>query len=119
MLTLSLLDSAPRPPGKMVDLDTEHQGCLQIWGWQVHLGRPGEASAFGGDFAVAAFSDLWLRAKGNVSGDGRFGAFWQSVLTGVTWADVASSRFLQELRTASVAGLLSIRSNTDGNLDDE
>jgi hypothetical protein len=119
VLTLSLLDGAPRPPGKLVDLDTEQQGCSQIWGWRVHLGRPGEAPAFAGDFAVAAFSDLWLRARGNVQGDGRFGAFWQSVLTGVTWDDAGSSRFLRELRAASITGMLSIRLNTDGYRDNE
>jgi hypothetical protein len=115
---LSLLDGAPRPPGKLVDLDTDQQGCSQIWGWRLHLGLPGATPVFSGDFEVSAFSDLWMRAQGNVSGDGRFGAFWQSVLTGVTWGDPGSSRLLQELKAAASSGMLSIRFNTDGFKDD-
>jgi hypothetical protein len=118
VLGLSLLDGTPRPPGKLVDLDTDQQGCSQIWGWRLHLGKPGETPVFTGDFEVSAFSDLWARVQGNVNGDGRFGAFWQSVLTGVTWNDPGTSRLLRELRAATGGGMLSIRFNTDGYKDD-
>jgi hypothetical protein len=119
VLGMSLFDDVPRPPGKLVDLDTDQQGCSQIWGWSLHLANPGEPSVFSGDFEVAAFTDLWGRAAGNVGGDGRYGAFWQSVLTGVTWNDPGTSRWLRELRAAAVHGILSIRFNTDGYIDDD
>jgi hypothetical protein len=112
-------DGEPRPPGKLVDLDTDQQGCSQIWGWRVHVGKPGASPAIAGQFEVAAFSDLWVRAVGNVRADGRFGAFWHSVLTGVAWAEALDSRLLREIRDGGLAGLLSIRFNTDGYLDNE
>jgi len=116
---MALGDGGPRPPGKLVDLDTDQQGCSQIWGWRVHVGKSGEPPTIAGEFEVAAFSDLWVRAAGDLRADGRFGAFWQSVLTGVAWGDPRGSRLVSELRNASAAGLLSIRFNTDGYLDNE
>jgi hypothetical protein len=116
---LQIGDGGPRAPGKLVDLDTDQQGCSQIWGWRVHAGTPGEAPALAGEFEVAAFSDLWVRAAGGARGDGKFGAFWQSVLTQVVWGAALNSRLLSEIKAASAAGLLSIRFNTDGYLDNE
>lgn len=108
-----------RVEGKLVDLDPEQQMVSEVWGFQVFLGAKGSSIGFGGDYAVAAFTDIWVRyAKGQP--DSFFGAFYQSVIA-LTQDIVgqADSRFLQELQTAIGQGKqLSIRFNVDGYVDD-
>ena len=102
---------------KLVDLDSEQQMVSEIYGFQVRLGASSEASAFVGNFEVAAFSDIWFRAQAGDGGDAPMGAFYQSVLSGIEWGDVSNSRFLKKLMAAS-PNLLSIKFNLDGiNMD--
>jgi hypothetical protein len=106
------------PPAKLVDLDPEQQMVSQIWGLQVTVGKSGASPACSGKFEVAAFSDIWTRASAGGDGDVTMAACWQSVLTDLTWGDLANSRFLQELKQAAAAGMLSIKFNVDGfNMD--
>ena len=104
-----------RVAAKLVDLDTQQQGVSQIWGLTVRLTN-GSTDLFSGPFAMAPFSDMWPRAQGSgAGGDFALGAFFQSVLTPVTWGDDPSgSKLLQELRCAAADGLLSIKFNVDG-----
>jgi hypothetical protein len=98
----------------MVDLDPEQQLASQIWALRMQLGSPG-APAFGGAFKTTAFSDLWFaRAPSGPGGDANMSAFYQSVLGGVAWGNVAGSRLLSELRESSDADLLSVKFNIDG-----
>ncbi len=108
-----------RVEGKLVDLDPEQQMVSAIWGFQVYLGAKSSEIGFGGDYAVASFGDIWVRyPKG--SPDSFFGAYYQSVIQlkkGITGAP--SSRYLQELQTATGTGNeLSIKFNVDGYVDD-
>ena len=96
----------------MVDLDPEQQLASQIWGLQMQLGSPGHP-AFSGAFKTTAFSDLWFD-RAPTGGDAGMTAFYHSVLTGVSWGDLASSRLLTELHETSDADLLSIKFNVDG-----
>jgi len=98
---------------KIVDLDPEQQLVSEIWGFQLQVGDPGNGvGSLVGAFHTAAFSDLWKRAQTG-SRDVPLGAFWQSVLEQIQWAQPASSRFLRELNSISPQ-LLSIKFNVDG-----
>src|SRR6266571_92052 len=100
---------------RLVDLDPEQQMVSQIWGMHLQLGQAGAGPAFNGAFKVTAFSDIWFnRARVPGRGDFKASAFYQSVLTGVTWGDPLGSRLLTELKQASAPGLLSIKFNVDG-----
>src|SRR5262249_10641791 len=82
---------------RLVDLDPQQQVASQIWGMQMRLAG-GAGSAFSGVFTTVAFCDLWqTRARGADQTDFPLGAFYQSVLTPVTWGDVSNSRVLSEL----------------------
>ena len=57
----------PTPPAasaRIVDLDSEQQGVSEIWGFTVALGQAKAAPYFAGDFAVAAFADIFTRVPG-------------------------------------------------------
>jgi hypothetical protein len=100
---------------RLVDLDSQQQLVSQIWGMQLRLADPGGNPAFSGAFRVTAFSDLWFkRAQVPGGGDRRMSAFYQSVLTGLAWSEQLESHVLNELRSASASGRLSIKFNVDG-----
>lgn len=112
-------DSDDSVPAKLVDLDPEQQLVSQIFGLEMRLAAPSGQTLLRGDFAPAAFTDLWDRAPapraGTPAGAGDLaaGAMYQSVLTRVRWGDVGGSPFLRALRAASPARL-SVKFNVDG-----
>jgi hypothetical protein len=113
VIGLTLSDADARPAGKIVDLDPEQQMVSSLWGVQMRLGKPGVAEVFRGEFAQAAFSDLWQRTNLLQKGWVPSGAFFQSVLTQLRWGELLDSRLLSELREAAPE-LLSIKFNVDG-----
>jgi hypothetical protein len=110
---MRIMDANKRVAGKLVDLDPQQQMVSQIWGLLVRL-TDGVHDAFSGPFERASFSDLWQNAtRRGRPGQMPLGAFYQSVLTPVTWGDAGTSRFLRELRTAAKRDMLSIKINID------
>jgi hypothetical protein len=119
VLTYLVADSDRRVPAKLVDLDCEQQLVSTIFGLEMRLATASGETLLRGDFAPAAFTDLWDRAQavpasGPGSGDVAAGAMYQSVLTGVAWGDVSGSAFLRALRDAAAGGPLSVKFNVDG-----
>jgi hypothetical protein len=108
---MQVMGANARVAGKLVDLDPQQQMVSQIWGLQVRLTN-GTSDLFSGPFLPAAFTDLWGRAQGGGNDNGA-GAFWQSVISPVTWGDVSGSLMLQALQAAAPDGLLSIKFNVD------
>ena len=109
-----------RVEGKLVDLDPEQQMVSEIWGFQIVLQRflsagvGAPALGFRGNFDVTGFADIWNRFPAGKP-DEIFGAFYQSVLSGVEWKGDGGSRFLRELCAAGgPPGRLSIKFNVDG-----
>lgn len=115
VLSCIVADSDGRVPAKIADLDSEQQLVSEIWGLQVRIADATGAMLMRGDFAPAAFMDLWDRAVGaGGGGDADGGAMWQSVLSNLQWGDVSASPFLTALQTAAGTGVLSIKFNVDG-----
>ncbi len=116
VLSCQVSDSDETAPGKLADLDPEQQLVSQIWGLTVRIADSGGNTLMEGQFEASAFFDIWDRGLKGGGGDTNAGAYWQSVLTGVTWSDVSASPFLTALKTkAQAAGdKLSIKFNTDG-----
>jgi hypothetical protein len=112
-----LTDANERPSAKIVDLDPEHQMASEIWGLTVRLHDRLGHPIFDGEFLPTALADAWARHIGGRP-DSCFGAMYQSVLTNVRWFEGTASPFAEQLRTASSAGLLSIKFNVDGFNDD-
>jgi hypothetical protein len=110
-----IADANERVAGKLVDLDPQQQLVSEVWGMLLRL-SDGERDVFSGRFHVAAFSDLWSRAKslGPYRGDSGASCFYQSVIGPVDWGALPDSRFLRELSRAAPQGLLSIRFMLDG-----
>ena len=106
-----------RVTAKIVDLDPEQQMVSELWGLQVRLVSAAGEEYWRASFAVAAFTDLWLRAVGGGGGDVPMAAAYQSRLTSVRWAGMANSRFLRELKQVSPDSL-SIKFNVDGFVQD-
>ncbi len=100
---------------KLVDLDTEQQMVSQIWGLQIKVAAS-ENDYFVGDFQVVCFNDIFVRVVGGMP-DSMFSAYYQSVLTNVTWSKQINSPFLQQLQLAS-PNMLSIKFVVDGYDDD-
>ena len=111
--TAVLAPADDRVSAKLVDLDPEQQMVSEIFGMRLALRFPGGGTGFVGDFEVAPFSDLWVRAPGPPE-NATFGAIYQSVIAVDQWGDDPDSPVLQQLREASDDGLLSIRFNLDG-----
>lgn len=111
--TALVADSDEKVAAKLVDLDPEQQLVSEIWGLEIRVCDKNGAVLVRGDFEPAGFMDIWDRyPKG--TGDGIAGAYYQSVLTNLTWTNTASSPFLEALRSASAAsGRLSIKFNVD------
>ncbi len=103
-----------RYSAKIVDLDPQQQGVSMLFGLDVAIrGATGSTSFLRGSFRPTVFTDLWGR-RGKNGGDEGLSVMYQSVLESLTWGDLGSSRFLQELQAAATDGLLSIRFNLDG-----
>ncbi|HZZ30461.1 MAG TPA: hypothetical protein VFE10_00590 [Phenylobacterium sp.] len=118
VFSCAIADSDVRVPAKLVDLDSEQQLVSEIWGLEVRIANARGETLVRGDFAPAAFADIWDRATGGGDGDIGAGATYQSVLQNLQWADVSASPVLSALRAAAGDGLLSIKFNFDGlNMD--
>jgi hypothetical protein len=119
VLNCLVADSDRRVPAKLVDLDPEQQLVSSIFGLEMRIATAAGETLLRGDFAHAAFMDIWDRALDvPVSGPGRgdvaAGAMYQSVLARVTWGDVSGSPFLRALRDAVSGESLSVKFNVDG-----
>ncbi len=107
-------DSDTTVPGKLVDLDPEQQLTSQIFGLTVRIADTDGNTLMSGDFEASAFYDIWDRGLQAGGGDTNAGAYWQSVLTNLSWGDVSGSAFLTALQSAAETSLLSIKFNMDG-----
>jgi hypothetical protein len=101
--------------GVLVDLDTQQQGVSQIIGMKLTVTLDG--ASVSGSFVPVNFFDIFIRTNndssaGVLSGDGRFSAAYQTVLTDLQWNE-SGSPFLTALKAASPE-MLSIRMNVDG-----
>jgi len=111
----SVTSVAAGQPGAavLVDLDPEQQMVSQIIGMRLTI-TVGSGSVTG-TFVPVNFVDIYFNRIGGtnpvVKGDGRAGAAFQSVLTGLQWKE-RESPFLRALKAAS-AKRLSIRFNVD------
>jgi hypothetical protein len=104
--------------GKLVDLDSECQMVSEVWGFKLLVGEISQSLGFGGDFVCTPFADIFVRYPQGQA-DSYFGAFYQSVISGINWASAGTSRFLEELAVSiGESGLLSIKFNVDGYDDD-
>jgi hypothetical protein len=99
---------------RLVDLDPEQQMVSQIWGLRLRLASAAGAGAMTGDFKVAPFTDIWPGRLAGGGGDFAMSAYYQSLITGITWGDLFGSRLLGELKQASDPSSLSIKFNVDG-----
>jgi hypothetical protein len=118
VLSCLIADTDRRPAAKIVDLDPEQQLVSEIFGLELRIATADGQTLLRGEFATAAFTDIWDRgAGGGAGGDLAAGAMYQSVLTHLTWGDTSRSPFLGALRdTAKVPspGRLSVKFNVDG-----
>ncbi|MEA1675983.1 hypothetical protein [Nitrospirillum sp. BR 11163] len=122
VIGLSILDANSRTSGKIVDIDPQWQLASELWGLTVRLAKvtdTGATTYVGGKYAPNPFRDLWFSRASGLGGDAAASALFQSVLTGVDWADdLPDSRFLRELRGKTQGGKLSIRLVTYAYKDD-
>ncbi|HEX2831984.1 MAG TPA: hypothetical protein VHW00_03160 [Thermoanaerobaculia bacterium] len=98
----------------LVDLDTQQQGVSQIFGLTVQITAGG--ATITGDMTPVNFFDMFARA--NAPADGKYSAWYQSVLTNVTYSGSWNSPFVQALQSAS-GSTLSIHFVVDGYHDGE
>ncbi len=110
---LTVREAGDRASAKIVDLDPDQQGVSMLYGLGIGLVDAEGTEFMRGEFEPAAFFDLRSR-RSTAGGDAGRSAYFQSVLTDVTWGDLSASPCLQQLQQASVSGLLSIRFITDG-----
>ncbi len=115
VLTLSVADSDNTAPAKLVDLDPQQQMVSMIFGLKIRLANATGQTLMRGEFAPAAFTDLWSKIQGSQGGDMALGTMWQSVITVTEWGNLSASPFLQALQAAAEANghLLSIKFNVD------
>jgi hypothetical protein len=112
---MSLENSDQRVSGKLVDLDPQQQFVSEIWGMALRLTDEENWGFFSGQYAVAAFTNPWIRQKdASAPNDQQIGAEYQSVIENVAWSDVGASPLLGALRAAASDGLLSIHFNVYG-----
>lgn len=106
--------SSARTSGKLVDIDPQWQLASEPWGLEVRI-TDQQRDFVAGRFRPAAFRDLWFTRLEGVQNDPAASSTFQSVLDDVSWRNVdVDSRFLGELRGATLAGQLSIRLATYG-----
>jgi hypothetical protein len=111
---MTIENAAARAPGKLVDLDPQQQMVSQIWGMQVRLVDQSAQTVLEGEYAPAAFTNLWQRQQTGVRRDQQLAACYQSVLEGVTWPEASNSPLLKALQAATQDGMLSIEFNVYG-----
>lgn len=111
---LTLQNATDRAPGKLVDLDPQQQMVSMIFGMQVRLAGPKAEALFEGDFAPAAFTNLWKRQQSGPSTDQQLCAYYQSVLKNVAWSEYLNSPVLSALKAATQDEMLSIQFNVYG-----
>ncbi len=114
IIGMTLQNAANRAPGKLVDLDPQQQMVSQIWGMQVRVVDAKANTMLQGEYAPAAFTNLWQRQKTGVRRDQQLAACYQSVLEGVTWPEATDSALLKALRAATQDDMLSIEFNVYG-----
>jgi hypothetical protein len=119
VLACSIADSDRRVPAKLVDLDPEQQLVSMVWGLEVRIANAQGETLMRGEYAPAAFHDIWGRAVGTGgAGDVGGAAAYQSILSSLEWGTIDASPFLIQLRDSAKDGTLSIKFNVDGfNLD--
>jgi hypothetical protein len=114
VIGMALQNADDRVFGKLVDLDPQQQMVSQIWGMRLRLTDGKSPALFAGEFAPAAFTNLWLRQQTGPKTDQKAAALYQSVLYNVVWQDHVSSPGLYALRGASEEGYLAIAMNVYG-----
>jgi hypothetical protein len=112
-----LAGSDSRVSAKLVDLDPEQQMVSEIWGLRLRLRDSQGQEVWNGSFEVAPFTDIWVRYRTGQP-DSYYGAFYQSIISGVEWAGELNSLLLQQMKEAAYQGQLSIKFNVDGYDDD-
>ena len=115
ILSFSIADSDDSAPAKIVDLDPQQQMVSSLFGLKIRIADAHGNTLMKGNFAPAAFTELWNKVWSKAGGDAAYGAMWQSVITVSEWGDVSGSTFLSDLKTAADANadLLSIKFNVD------
>jgi hypothetical protein len=98
---------------KLVDLDPEQQMVSMIFGMSLTLRMPDGGAIVSGDFVPAPFENIWVRFPAGQP-DSFFSATYQSVITGLTWADAIESPAIDALRAAATGDALSIQFTVDG-----
>lgn len=106
---VSSVETSSLTSGRLVDLDPDQQLVSEIWALAVNLGSAA-AGSFQSVFETAAFADIFWH--GGPGGQAGARAFYQSLLTGISWSDSLASPFLEQLKGASPAAL-SIKFNVD------
>lgn len=115
VIGMGLGNANDRVPGKLVDLDPQQQMCSEIWGLQLRLADADDGDVFVGDYAPAAFSDLWPRQlHRDLPSDQVLAAAYRSVLTGLRWGDTRGSAVIAALRARSEADRLAVTMNLFG-----
>jgi len=114
VIGMSIQNADGRAPGKIVDLDPQQQMVSTIWGMGVRLTNGLHPALFAGDYAPAAFTNLWMRQQTGVLMDQKMAACYGSVLSNVRWDGHADSRVLAALARAGSSGQLSIQLNVYG-----
>jgi hypothetical protein len=114
VIGMALENADDRVFGKLVDLDPQQQMVSQIWGMRLRLTDGVERALFAGDYAPAAFLNLWRRQQHGVQGDQTLAAIYQSVLRNVVWHGRSPSKVLEALQRASEQDALSINMNVYG-----
>src|SRR4051794_19629885 len=95
--------------GVLVDLDTDQQGVSQIIGMKLTVTVG--AGSVTGTYQPTNFTDMFPRPNTPVTGDGKYSAIYQSVLTDLQWS-AKGSPFLMALKAVSPTQL-SIKFNVD------
>jgi hypothetical protein len=114
VIGMALENADDRVFGKLVDLDPQQQMVSQIWGMQLRLTDGRGPALVSGEFAPAAFTNLWLRQQHAVKMDQVLAALYQSILRGVVWQESANSKVLDALRQTTEDGYLAIDINVYG-----
>ena len=114
VIGMALENADDRVFGKLVDLDPQQQVVSQIWGLKLRLTDGREPALFAGEFATAAFINLWQRQQTGLPTDQMLAAVYQSILSKVVWQGAVNSKVLEALRQASEDGYLAIDMNVYG-----
>jgi Ferritin-like len=103
-----LVDDDLRTNGKFVDLDPSDQLITELYAMRPKLVDAEGRQVLRADVVTTAVEDIWLRSMSAAGIPYPAGAY-QSVLTGLEWADDLDSPVLAALRACTQEGRLSIR----------